>query len=369
MISLENLTEENLIAVSRSLQLNNIAVLERMFHAFILLDRLTETGIDFVFKGGTSVLLHMPNPKRLSVDIDIVCTAEVKDFEKALTDVVCRNPPFLRYEKLNRGAYRQPKRRHYKFFYPTKYSPSTGELFILLDVVEEKCPILNVETRKITIPFMKQIGEDTLVRTPCAEALLADKLTAFAPHTIGVPFRRGKTISETQEHQVFKQLYDIGQFPLDKMNLDIVRENYFSIAEAEASFKADKFTTKEALLDTIGVAFDIACLDLPRKTFTEEPLLRSGIAKLQGDLIHGERFDFRKAKQISAQTACLAAALLTNLEFPFFVQTPEIIEKLRMNRFSSAAGILDKLKRTNIETYWYWYNIKQMLPEWEPVII
>ena len=81
MISLENLNEENLDAVSRSLQLNDTAVLERMFHAFILLDRLTETGLDFIFKGGTSVLLHTPDPKRLSVDIDIVCSEEVKIFD------------------------------------------------------------------------------------------------------------------------------------------------------------------------------------------------------------------------------------------------------------------------------------------------
>ena len=77
MISLENLTDANLTAVSHSLQLNNIAVLERMLHAFILLDRLTETGLDFIFKGGTSVLLHISNPKRLSVDIDLDFTQNI----------------------------------------------------------------------------------------------------------------------------------------------------------------------------------------------------------------------------------------------------------------------------------------------------
>ena len=368
MISLENLTEENLAAVSRSLQLNEIAVLERMFHAFILLDRLTETGLDFIFKGGTSVLLHTSDPKRLSVDIDIVCSEDITKFEKALTNVVCKNPPFLRYEKLNRGAYRQPKRRHYKFYYPTKFAGSAGELFILLDVVEEKCPILNVETRKISIPFIKQTG-DTFVKTPCAEALLADKLTAFAPHTIGVPFRRSNALSETQEHQVFKQLFDIGQFPLEQLNLDVVRNNYFSIANAEASFKGGKFLPEDALLDTIGIAFDIACLDLPRKNFSEEPFLRAGIAKLQRNLIRGEKFDFKKAKHISARTACLAAAFLTDHKFPFYEQTPETVEKLRTNRFFDVIAILDKLKRTNIETYWYWYNIRQMLPDWRPVIM
>jgi stage V sporulation protein SpoVS len=35
-------------------------ILERVIHAFALLGHLKECGLDFVFKGGTSILLHTP---------------------------------------------------------------------------------------------------------------------------------------------------------------------------------------------------------------------------------------------------------------------------------------------------------------------
>ncbi|MFC1453186.1 nucleotidyl transferase AbiEii/AbiGii toxin family protein [Verrucomicrobiota bacterium] len=46
-------------------------LLEKCIHALQLLGRLTEAGgFDFVFKGGTSMVILMPAPKRLSIDID-----------------------------------------------------------------------------------------------------------------------------------------------------------------------------------------------------------------------------------------------------------------------------------------------------------
>jgi hypothetical protein len=54
------------------LRLNDAGRLEVAILAFELLGRLVTAGLEFVFKGGTSVLLHVPSLRRLSVDIDIV---------------------------------------------------------------------------------------------------------------------------------------------------------------------------------------------------------------------------------------------------------------------------------------------------------
>lgn len=56
---------------SREIRTGN-TFLEKCLHAFELLGRLQQEGLDFVFKGGTSLLLRLPDPKRLSIDIDIV---------------------------------------------------------------------------------------------------------------------------------------------------------------------------------------------------------------------------------------------------------------------------------------------------------
>ena len=49
------------------------AILEKCVHALTLLGYLAESGLQFIFKGGTSLLLHLPEVRRLSRDIDIVC--------------------------------------------------------------------------------------------------------------------------------------------------------------------------------------------------------------------------------------------------------------------------------------------------------
>ena len=43
-------------------------LLEKTIHAFALLDALAARGLEFVFKGGTSLLLRLPRIRRLSID-------------------------------------------------------------------------------------------------------------------------------------------------------------------------------------------------------------------------------------------------------------------------------------------------------------
>ena len=47
-------------------------LIERQIVAFELIGLLSGTGKDFVFKGGTSLLLLLPTAHRLSIDVDIV---------------------------------------------------------------------------------------------------------------------------------------------------------------------------------------------------------------------------------------------------------------------------------------------------------
>jgi len=46
--------------------------MESMVHALYLLEQLKLTGLDFIFKGGTSLVLLMEQSRRFSVDIDII---------------------------------------------------------------------------------------------------------------------------------------------------------------------------------------------------------------------------------------------------------------------------------------------------------
>ena len=50
-----------------------VQLIEKAIRAFSLLEALVRSGCPFVFKGGTSLMLHLNSSKRLSIDIDIIC--------------------------------------------------------------------------------------------------------------------------------------------------------------------------------------------------------------------------------------------------------------------------------------------------------
>ncbi len=201
MIPPDRHTREWIVAQQARLGMADPIILEKAVFALTLLDLLARTDLDFVFKGGTALLLHLPRPSRLSIDIDIVCNEAKPNFESAL-DAFLPKSPFLRWDEQTRGERGLPGRRHYRFYFQ---SPTQGqEMHILLDVVTEPNVLIHIIERPVNTAFLK-IAEPIAVKTPRLESLLADKLTAFAPGTIGVP------LTAQFSQQVIKQLFDIAQ--------------------------------------------------------------------------------------------------------------------------------------------------------------
>ena len=71
MILRDNYTEQHIRELQAASK-GDPSLIERTLYAFGLLEALVRVGLDFTFKGGTSLLLLLPKPKRLSTDIDIV---------------------------------------------------------------------------------------------------------------------------------------------------------------------------------------------------------------------------------------------------------------------------------------------------------
>jgi predicted nucleotidyltransferase component of viral defense system len=88
-------------------------ILEKAIHALALLCGLVRSKCDLVFKGGTALLLHLPEFRRLSIDIDIVCAEPKQEFERRLASILPASP-FHRWDEHVRGDQGLPRRRHYK---------------------------------------------------------------------------------------------------------------------------------------------------------------------------------------------------------------------------------------------------------------
>ncbi|MBC8400725.1 MAG: nucleotidyl transferase AbiEii/AbiGii toxin family protein [Candidatus Marinimicrobia bacterium] len=170
------------------------SIIEKTIYAFELLGLLVENGLDLIFKGGTSMLLQIDKPRRLSIDIDIISDVEETRFESMIANSV-----FHRYELDKRIAGDIPK-SHHKYYYQSKVN--NREDYILLDVVNSANPYPKLIDRKILTDFFV-LDEETFVQIPTHDCLLGDKLTAFAPNTIGVPYNKNKSMS------IIKQLIDV----------------------------------------------------------------------------------------------------------------------------------------------------------------
>ena len=174
------------------------SILERTIFAFGLLEAIRSVGLQFIFKGGTSLLLLLDEPRRLSTDIDIIVEPEtnVDDYIQRAGKIF----PFLSVEEHVRKGSNDIEKRHFRFHFQ---SPRSGkEINILLDVVFEHNPYKTVVEKPIQSSLLMNEGENLLVTVPDKNCILGDKLTAFAPHTTGIPFGKDK------ELEIIKQMFD-----------------------------------------------------------------------------------------------------------------------------------------------------------------
>lgn len=232
MINPQSCSKEWILSQSKSTGKADPNLIELVIYAFNLLELLIVHKLQFVFKGGTSLLLLLKEPKRFSTDIDILCTASQKQIE-AILEEICKTSVFSRWALDDRRSYKPgiPK-AHYKLFFISELDSKEKE--IMLDVLIEKPDYPEIISKEIKLNWLQTEGEHILVSVPSTDAILGDKLCAFAPDTIGVPYNAGK------DREIAKQLYDIGLLVSHINNIDIVAQSFKVIAAKEISYKTYK---------------------------------------------------------------------------------------------------------------------------------
>lgn len=323
-------------------------LLERCVHALALLGHLQNAGIPLVFRGGTSLLLLLPELHRLSIDIDIVCPLTGAELTKAL-EPIGGTPPFREWEKSHRAPSRLPQRRHFKFFFESALGVQTRSAScILLDVVEAGEMVHTTEQRPIATSFLVPESE-VLVEVPTVESLLGDKLTAFAPKTTGVPLRTADG-QNGDVMQVVKQLFDVGTLFAAARNGPAIAETYHRVQTQESACRGNLFSAADSLEDTIQ-----ACLQLmPTQvrtpaSFPDHALLWSGFAKLRGHLTLPSSANHLRT--LAARAACLAAQITSGTPW----EIPEI-------RYAAGPDRQAELKAATLKgTDWEWMD-KQVKP-------
>jgi len=171
-------------------------LIEKQLAAFELLGLLAENDINFVFKGGTSLILLLPVAKRLSIDIDII-----GQIPTSILKNIAETSIFNRVEEDVRKSTLIPK-KHYKFYFTSIVDGR--ESYVLLDMVDAEPAYSTLQEVQIQSSLF-EVEKEVSVDIPTVDGITGDKLTVFAPTSIGIPYGKGKSM------EIIKQLFDLGE--------------------------------------------------------------------------------------------------------------------------------------------------------------
>ncbi len=326
----------------------DMILVEKTIRALILLEGLAKSELNFIFKGGTALmLLQQDNPKRLSIDIDIILPKTPSNLLETLAQIA-KNQGFIRFEGQVRKTSIAITKEHFKFFYVPTHLTNQREEYILLDVLYEENPYQKLIDTPIKTPFLVQIGEVLTVKTPSFEDILGDKLTAFAPNTTGIPYFKGNS---SKSMEIIKQLYDIGNlFDVDN-DLAIVKETFNRLAIIEANYRKMDITTEDVLNDTYQTCL---CLVLRGADgFGNFEELITGINRVKR-YIFSENFSYEKVIVMTGKIAYLTKLIATNqTEIQPYGEASSVKDLIIEQPHNTK---LNKLKKTYPEAFWYWWK-------------
>jgi len=317
-------------------------LIEKVIYALTFLEQLRLNGLEFVFKGGTALLLATETPKRFSIDIDII-TEEPDDKIKNILERISQLEMFIHWEDDNdRKHIPDAPIGHFKIFY--KSVVDGNEEPILLDILYTPNPYPETKEYRIKHDWLATSGEDTLVVLPTFEAILGDKLTAFAPNTTGILYSKNRPV------EIIKQLYEIA-FLFDRISdLHVIKSSYSTVVQEEIGYRKLKIDAKHVLEDTRKACNTLAERDLKSEDFKH---LQLGIKNFTNFTI--DRFAIEEAITAAAKVAYLTALLNKedNQQIETFKTPLEIKDWIIED---SAYSKLNKLKKTNPEAFFYWYK-------------
>ena len=344
MITQNSFTADWINQVSKRHKADKILV-EKSIRAFSLLEGLSESSLPFVFKGGTALMLIFKEPHRLSIDIDIILPLSNQNLTATLQQIAM-SKGFSRIEEQSRKSGIVPK-AHYKFFYTS--AVENKESYILLDILFEQIPYNRIIELPITNIFLATEGEDRTVRVPDANNLLADKLTAFAPRTVGVPYRKGNSECGME---IMKQLYDIGALFDKADDMVSISAVYRTIAEQEASYREERFSVDDILHDAMDHALSI-CFRKSQNN-VEYQVLERGIKQVSSH-IFSEPFHIEEAILSAAKVYYLVSQIETD-GITIEKYSSRQLERMKGWLFTDYEYTkLNKLKKSNPEAFFYLY--------------
>jgi hypothetical protein len=354
MISPECFGRQSILRKASEIGCRNPVMLEKTIVALQLLGHLAESGLPIQFKGGSSLLLRLNPIRRLSIDVDIVTQAKAEELIAVLKRV-SHLMPLAGYTHDAQRDKELPPKKHFRIFYPSDVEAKNDH--VLLDVLFESQAPAHCEPVIINTPFITPERE-VRVAVPTVNSLLGDKLTAFAPRTIGILY------DPKRKTDIAKQLFDVGVLFDAATDLSVAAEVYVATHARQLVYRKAQFSLAETLNDSIEAGLLYSQIELRGGAKTEHGLfLQDGVTALQNHLVN-QPFRRDEARIAAAKVACIAAWIqrrpvgvtIAQLRFQ-----PDRIAQLRDLQIQAPWSPLTRLKGGNAQAFYYWYQAQRIL--------
>lgn len=326
-------------------------LVEKVIRALMLLEGLAVSGLDFCFKGGTATMLLLEKPRRMSIDIDIIVPDANADIPATL-DKVCAQQGFTGWEAVERQNKGLIHKTHYKLHFLSNVSRAR-EQFILLDVLHEQVGYSKTIQKPLTSSFIENEDAAVLVTMPDINSITGDKLTAFSPNTIGIPYSKG---GHDRGMEIIKQLYDLSCLYEQVDDISIVREVFERFCAVESRYREHGFSPEAVLEDAQINALSI-CF---RKAYDERcqyEVLSKGAKQVNG-FIFSERFSNEKAMVHAAKVAYLVELVKQGINQKVLFDPAIDMKNWLVSRPSDTR--INKVKKSSPEGFFYLYHMVQL---------
>jgi hypothetical protein len=321
-------------------------LVQKLIRALILLEGLSESDIEFVFKGGTALMLLLDSTKRLSIDIDIIMPQTMMNLAEKLSEIAAKKG-FLRVEEQLRNSTSGIEKAHYKFYYNNSINNNSID-FILLDILFENIHYNSLIYCDIKSTFVKHDGDIVRTKTPDFNNIMGDKLTAFAPNSTGIPYFKNE---KPMGQEIIKQLYDIGNIFEKITDIQVINKVFSRFAEVELQYRNMGKDITIVLNDIIENCMTITLRQEVGNANLKVLLL--GLKQIT-NYIFSETYHIEKAIIHAARTAYLVSLIQTSeVLIERYTQKIDMTEWKIEHPYNTK---LNKLKKTNPEAFYYWFK-------------
>lgn len=324
----------------------DVKLLEKVTWAMYLLEQLHSQDLSFVFKGGTSLMLHFDQPRRLSIDIDIIMVKR-PDNLTALFDTIIGQGQFTRWaDDSNRKSHQHVPVEHYKFFYTSQIDiggrAGFGEEPVLLDISYADADYPALTTKPLNHAWLQVAEPIPSVQLPTIDSLLGDKLTAFAPNTNGILYTKKRPL------EVVKQLFDVALLFDHATDLNLIRQTFERLAWQEIAFRQLTITPTDVLNDIFDTTLLLSRRDARQPEFIS---LQDGIKRLKSFVV--DEFRIEQAIVAGAKVAYLSRLMLTGAAFmERYTNSAQIADWQIAN---PALDWLNNVKKYSAKAFFYWH--------------